>query len=143
MNLNRYKKGFTGTNPERGLRSLPGARKSDRHDNNSGTIRVKGRYISQDTDRMGKFFGMTGYIHAWLYVILLPWVLLSEINMGSVTFTPLSIFIIGFAMVHGCALFADGLRNSDAPWANKGIKIFWIFTLLVLVYGAIASVMGG
>ncbi len=51
--------------------------------------------------------------------------------------------IIGFAMVHGCAMFADGLRNSNAPWATKGIKIFWIFTLLFIVYGVVASMVGG
>ncbi len=143
MNLNRYKKGFTSTNPERGLRSLPGASRPERHAGSPGTIRVKGRYISQDTDKTGRVFGMMGFITSWLYVILLPWSLLAEINIGSVMFTPLSIFIIGFAVVHGCALFADGLRNSDAPWATKGIKIFWSLTLLVIVYAVIASLMAG
>ncbi len=139
--MNRFKKGYTGTNPERGLRNLPGAMKADRIDNSSSTIRVKGRYISQDTDRIGGFFGMMGYIHAWLYVILMPCTLLVDPNAVSLIFTPISVFIIGFAMVHGCALFADGLRGSNAPWASKGIKIFWLFNLLLMVYGIVASMI--
>ena len=138
MNLNSIKRGFTSTNPEKGLRNLPGAMKADRIDNSPSTIRVKGRYISQDTDTVGRFFGMMGYIHAWLYVILFP----CSIFVGDdYLFSPISIFIIGLAMVHGCALFADGLRNSDAPWATKGIKIFWIFTLVMLVTSIVASML--
>lgn len=140
MNLNSIKRGFTRTNPERGLRSLPGSMKADRIDNSSSTIRVKGQYISQGNDKIGRFFGMMGYIHAWLYAILLP---CSIVGGDDYIFSPLSIFIIGFAMVHGCAMFADGLRNSNAPWATKGIKIFWLFTLLVIVYGIIASMIIG
>ncbi len=140
MNLNSIKRGFTSTNPEKGLRGLPGAMKADRIDDSSSTIRVKGRYIPGNTDRVGQFFGMMGYIHAWLFVILFPCTLIAGDDS---IFSPMSIFIIGFAMVHGCAMFADGLRNSNAPWATKGIKIFWIFTLLFIVYGVVASMIGG
>ena len=132
MNLNRLKRGFTRTNPERGLYSLPGAQKPDRHKERSTTVRVKGRYIPQDTDRMGQLFGMMGYIHAWLYVILMPCAMLAENTMD---FDPLSVFLIGLAVVHGCAMAADGLRHSEAPWARKGIKIFWISTLAFSLYG--------
>ena len=140
MNLNSIKRGFTSTNPEKGLRNLSGARKADRIDDSTSTMRVKGRYISGGNDKIGQFFGMMGYIHAWLYVILMPCSLVAGDDYIS---SPISIFIIGFAIVHGCAMFADGLRNSNAPWATKGIKIFWIFSLLLVVYGVVASMMVG
>jgi len=140
MNLNSIKRGFTSTNPEKGLRNLSGARKADRIDDSTCTIRVKGQYISGGNDKVGRFFGMMGYIHAWLFVILFPCTLIAGDNYIS---SPLSVFIIGFAIVHGCAMFADGLRNSNAPWATKGIKIFWIFTLLLAVYSIVVAMVSG
>lgn len=130
MNMNSIKRGFTRTNPERGLHSLSGAMKSERHHEGPSVVRVKGRYIPQDTDRAGQFFGMMSYIHAWIYVILLPCTILAK---DSLDFNPLAVFLIGSAIVHGCAMAADGLRNSGAPWARKGIKIFWLVSLLCLL----------
>ncbi|MFK7910664.1 MAG: hypothetical protein AB8F34_08675 [Akkermansiaceae bacterium] len=137
MNLNRFKKGYTGTNPERGLRSLAGAVKADKHIDNPGAVRVKGRYIPRDTDRIGHFFGMMGYIHAWLYVILLPCSIYADSH--SVIFSPMAVFMVGMFVVHGCAIIADGLRHTEAPWARKGIKIFWIATLTLAAFGGILS----
>lgn len=139
MNLNRLKRGFTRTDPERGLRNLPGATKSDRMDDSLSTIRVKGRYIPTNTDRAGQLFGMMGYIHSWLYLVLLSCTVFAT---NTLEFSPLSIFLIGFAVVHGCAMAADGLRHSEAPWARKGIKIFWLTTLAFSVYGIVVSTMG-
>lgn len=136
MNLNRLKRGFTRTNPEKGLRDLPGARKSERHNHDEETIRIKGRYIPSDTDRIGHYFGIMGYLHAWIYVILLPCSIFSDEHY---MFSPLSIFLIGLFIVHGCAMFADSFRHSEAPWARKGIKIFWICTLAWSVFGIINS----
>ena len=138
MNLNRFKKGFTSTNPERGLHNLPGAMKSERHDEGPSVVRVKGQYIPQDTDRAGQFFGMMSYIHAWIYVILLPCTILAQ---DSLAFNPLAVFLIGLAIVHGCAMAADGLRYSDAPWARKGIKIFWIASLICLLMSILLGVI--
>ncbi|MBT8044723.1 MAG: hypothetical protein KJO79_07210 [Verrucomicrobiae bacterium] len=130
MNLHRFKKLIGKNNPEKGLYSLPGAQKADRHIQNAGTIRVKGRYIPGDTERMGRFFGMMAYIHAWLYVLLLP----SSMYTGDHDFfSPLSVFLIGMFLIHGCAIAADGLRNSNAPRAVWGIKIFWISTVFFFV----------
>jgi len=138
MNLNRFKKGFTSTNPERGLHNLPGAIKSERHDEGPSVVRVKGRYIPQDNDRAGQFFGIMGYIHAWIYVILLPCTIFAK---DSLVFNPLSVFLTGLVIVHGCALAADGLRNSDAPWARKGIKIFWLASLVFLLTSILLGVI--
>jgi len=138
MNLNSIKRGFTHTNPERGLHSLPGAIKSERHDKGPSVVRVKGQYIPQDTDRAGQFFGMMSYIHAWIYIILLPCTIFAE---DSLIFNPLSVFLIGLVTVHGCAMVADGLRNSDAPWARKGIKIFWIASLAFLLMSIVLGVI--
>lgn len=134
MNLHRFKKGYTGANPERGLRDLVGAQKAGKRIGGPTAVRVKGRYISDGNDRIGQLFGMMGYIHAWLTVLLFP---CSMFAADDHIFSPISTFIIGFAVVHGCAMFADGLRNSDAPWARRGIKIFWISTLVFLL-GSVA-----
>ena len=111
-------------------RACQGAMKSGRKNEGPSVVRVKGRYIPQDTDRAGQFFGMMGYIHAWIYVILLPCTIFAE---DSHIFNPFAVFIIGLSVVHGCAMAADGLRNSDALWARKGIKIFWLASLICLL----------
>lgn len=134
MNLNTLKRGFTKTNPEKGLRSLPGAQKTERR-TSSPTIRVKGRYITQSTDRLGHFLGLLSYIHAWLYTILLPCSFLSDTGI----FSPISVFILGFALVHGYALFADGLHHSEVPWARRALKIFWLSTLCLAMVGFVIS----
>lgn len=105
---------------------------------NPGAIRVKGRYIPQDTDRAGQVFGMMGYIHAWIYAVLLP---CSLYAVDHYFFSPLSVFLIGMFVVHGCALVADGLRHSEAPWARRGIMLFWASTLGWAAFGAIASLL--
>ena len=112
--------------------------KSERHDEGPSVVRVKGQYIPQDTDRAGQFFGMMSYIHAWIYVILLPCTILAQ---DSLAFNPLAVFLIGLAIVHGCAMAADGLRYSDAPWARKGIKIFWIASLICLLMSILLGVI--
>jgi uncharacterized membrane protein YecN with MAPEG domain len=139
MNLNRLKRGFTKTNPERGLHQLPGSKKSTAHGINSHSIRVKGQYIPGNTDRIGRAFGLMGYALAWLYFILLP---CSMLTKNSTVFYPLPLFVIGFALVHGCAMFDDGLRQSKTPWASRGIKTFWISTLFFGLIGIIASMLG-
>lgn len=105
---------------------------------NPGAIRVKGRYIPQDTDRAGQVFGMMGYIHAWIYAVLLP---CSLYSVDHYFFSPLSVFLIGMFVVHGCALVADGLRHSEAPWARRGIMLFWASTLGWAAFGAIVSLL--
>jgi len=79
-----------------------------------------------------------GYIHAWIYVILLPCTIFAK---DSLVFNPLSVFLTGLVIVHGCALAADGLRNSDAPWARKGIKIFWLASLVFLLTSILLGVI--
>ncbi len=127
MNLHRFKKLIGKNDPEKGLRDLPGARKADKRIEGPETVRVKGRYIPPNTDNAGMAFGVFGFIMACIYAVLLP---CSFFAVNTMIFSPLAVFILGFATVHGCAIFADSLRHSEAPWARKGIKIFWICTLL-------------
>lgn len=71
MNLNNIKRGFTRTNPEKGLHSLPGAQKSDRRENRPHTIRVKGAYIEHDHNTVGKVLGISAWGLAWICNTLL------------------------------------------------------------------------
>ncbi len=140
MNLNQLKRGFTRTNPERSLHALPGAQKTEHHDPTDTTVRVKGRYISGDTDRTGRFFGITGFISAWIYAILLPCSAFFEIRLGWLEFGPFAVFLTGFTLIHGCAMFADGLRPSGTPWARRGIKTFWITSLAFFFLGVVWAI---
>ena len=135
MNLHKFKKGFRCTNPAKGLYDLPGAIKSERDITDQGNIRVKGQYIPSNTDTLGKFFGILGYTCAWLYVILMPCsVFLSKYTK---LISPLGVFIMGMFLIHGFAIFADGMRHKEARWARKGIKIFWLGTVSWCVIGPI------
>ncbi|BDS06377.1 hypothetical protein NT6N_14170 [Oceaniferula spumae] len=138
MNLNKFKKTIGKTNPEKGLRDLAGARKAEYHHNDQGAIRVKGKYISHDYDRFGRVFGITAYLLAWLYV---PCTVLSFFLPPGSIWNPFSIFLTGMFAVHGFALVADGLRNSNAPWAMKGIKIYWMGVILLIVLSMIISML--
>lgn len=130
MNPNRFKRMFLPTNPEKSLRNLPGAQKSERRDHGFSTVRVKGHYIPPRTDTTGKYFGFTGLIYACFHAILLPYVIFAN---KEPLLPPLAALLIGFAIVHGCALFADGLRHSESPRARRGILIFWASNILWLI----------
>ena len=135
MKMNRIKKGFTTIAPEHGLSSLPGAVKTERDPNSESTVRVKGTYIPRNTDRTGKFFGIMCLLLACTYVIALPCTIF---NIAGLSIPPLAIFAIGMFVIHGCSMLANSLRHvSEAPWARKGIKIFWISTLVWSLIGMI------
>jgi len=140
MNLNTIKRGFSKTNPEKGLHSLPGAHKEDHRDDKQGTItiRVSGKYIpSNDDVAAGKAFGILGYIIAWTSAIaLVVNTVLLATNSSNTNYVPAS-FILGCAFVHGCSIFADTMRNTEAPWARKGIIVFWSGVLLSIGLGLI------
>lgn len=139
MNLHRFKRTIGKTNPEKGLRSLPGAQKRDHRDKLPSTVRVKGRYISQDHSTLGSFFGVMGYIHAWIFALGMT---LSLFASSMKDLNPITIFFLGFAVVHGCAFLTDGLSNSNSPWAGKSIKIFWIGTAICAAISIICYNLG-
>jgi|GEM_PF-5639293 hypothetical protein len=136
MNLNTLKRGFSRTNPEKGLRSLPGAQKSEHRDDLSGSIRVKGQYIVQDHDRAGRVLGIMAYGVSWicngiilcLFILSLP-PFVSEM-LWERALLPIYL-VLGFVL-HIMVMLADGMRNSNAPWARKSIIVFWGGTGLFL-----------
>lgn len=137
MNLNTLKRGFTKTNPEKGLRSLPGAQKSVHREEGSGGIRVKGQYITHDHNTAGIVLGVMAYGFSWCCNVillllaaqsLLPF--LAELAWGSLLLP--AYLVLGF-VIHIMVMVADGLRNSNAPWARKSIIVFWVGTGLFLV----------
>lgn len=80
---------------------------------------------------------MTGYIFAWLSAMtLVVSTALLATNSGNTGYVA-SAFLIGFAVVHGCAIFADTMRNTEAPWVRKGIIVFWSGVLLSILLGVI------
>lgn len=144
MNLNTLKRGFTKTNPEKGLRHLPGAQKSDhrRHD----SIRIKGPYIPKDHHGAGKILGITAFSFAWLcngilILIAIQWILpfVTEFIMSDLLRN--CYIILGF-VIHPLVIMADGLRNSDAPWARKSILVFWGgLALFLAIYIPVTIIM--
>jgi len=129
MNLNTLKRGFSRTNPEKGLRSLPGAQKSEHRDDLSGSIRVKGQYIAHDHDKAGRILGMMAYGASWIcngIIFLL-------ITLSLLPFFPgvsweralLPIYVVLGFVIHIMVMVADGMRNSNAPWARKSMIVFW------------------
>ena len=139
MNLNTIKRGFSKTNPEKGLRSLPGAHKEDHRDNQQNTIRISGKYIpNKENVDAGKALGMLGYVVAWVSgVTLVMNTVMLTTNSGGNTGYAATALALGGALVHGCSIFADTMRNTEAPWARKGIVVFWSGVLLSLVLGLI------
>ena len=101
-------------------------------------MRVKGRYINQSDGGLGKALGMLGYILGWISAGLLVGLTVSA-KISDLDFIAemLPAFVLGFAFVHGCALFAEGLRGQEALWARKGIIIFWWGTLISIVLGVV------
>jgi hypothetical protein len=138
MNLQPLKRNFGKTNPEKGLRSLPGCHKGDHKDDKLGTIRVSGKYIPSDHDALGLAFGFLGYTIAWISVIslVINTFLVTTSSDGDTNYVIAS-FVLGCALVHGCAIFADTMRNTEAPWTRKGIIVFWSGVLLSVVLGLI------
>lgn len=136
MNLNRFKKGFTKTNPERGLHTLPGVHRPDRAGDETSTVRVKGRYIPSGTDNTGKVFGILSFTVACLCTVLFP---LSFFAGKDADLSPLAVFVMGLFLVHGFAIFADSLRHSESIWSRRGIKLFWLSSLVWIMIGWIIS----
>ena len=138
MNLNTIKRGFSKTNPEKGLRSLPGALKGEHKKDKLGTIRVSGKYIPSDHDALGLTFGILGYTIAWISAIslVINTFLVTTSSDGDTNYV-IGSFVLGCAFVHGCSIFADAMRKTEAPWARKGIIVFWSGVLLSVVLGLI------
>lgn len=137
MNLNKFKKTIGKNNPEKGLRNLVGAQKDERRDSSSGTIRVTGKYISGDKELnlTGRVLGLIAYISAWITgLLMLVSLLMPSVNLPH----PFATFIFGLLVVNGCAMLADGFRGSDAPWAMKGIIIFWSAAVLTFVISLVS-----
>ena len=132
MNLNKYKKGFTKIRPERGLKNLVGAQKTELRDKPPETVRVTGTYIPghKETRVAGRVLGIISFL---ISVIAGGLMLLAVILPNLDTPHPLGSFTLGFLLVHGCVMLADGLQNSDAPWARKAVIIFWSSTVLTFV----------
>lgn len=132
MQLNKFKKGFSCIRPERGLKGLVGTQKIELRDKAAETIRVSGTYIPghKGSIKAGRFFGMLSYITSWLVGgLMLLSSLLPELNLPH----PLSSFIFGCVLVHICMMLADGLQNSNSPWARKSVIIFWSAALLTFL----------
>lgn len=137
MNLNKFKKNIRTINPERGLKDLVGAKKAELRDQAPGTVRVNGRYISgyKSTRLAGRILGIGAYITAWITgCLMLTSSLLSETSL----LQPPALFLIGFLLVHGGVILADGLQNSNAPWARKAVIIFWSMAVLTFVISLIS-----
>lgn len=129
MNLNTIKRGFTKTNPEKGLRNLPGAQKSERRDLMPGSVRVSGQYISSSYNKTGKIIGLLAYTIAWICNLLIILLVLQHFSpfgstLGTSDFFLTSYVVLGVIM-HIMVIFADGMQNSNAPWARKSIIVFW------------------
>lgn len=129
MNLNRFKKGFTKTNPEKGLRSLPGALRNDRDPRIPGTIRVRGTYISSGYPRAGKFFALSGYVLTVGYALAL----VASYLFTNSYISPLGVCIVAAGLVHGCALAAEGVCHAESKWTRKSLKLFWGITGVWLI----------
>ena len=142
MNLHRFKRGFTKTNPEKGLRSLPGALKNERDPSAPSTIKVRGAYISNGYPRAGKFFAISGYILTIVYAIALSFIsITSYISSGGIS--PLGVCLVGAAVVHGLAMAAEGVCHAESPWSQKSIKLFWTITALWLISTFIYLLISG
>lgn len=145
MNLNTLKRGFTKTNPERGLRSLPGAQKSEHRENRSNSVRVKGLYITDSYDTAGRVIGITAYTLSWLcngiILLLATHSLLPFITETISTGLLLGgYFIIAF-IIHALVILADGMRDSNAPWARKSIIVFWSGVGILLVLSILLAII--
>ena len=132
MNLNKYKKTINTIQPERGLHNLVGAEKFERTNRDSGAIRVTGKYISghAELNFAGRILGMIAYISSWVAgLFMLGSLILPSLNLPH----PFASFIAGLIVVNSSAMLADGFRSSDAPWAMKGLIIFWSMAGLTFV----------
>ena len=136
MNLNTLKRGFTRTNPERGLRSLPGAQKSERRDDDDHSIRVKGVYIPLKHETAGRILGTCALGIAWICTGIL-------ISLFTLTFLPISwqtgmddyaltSYVVLAVIMHILVIVADGITNSNAPRARKSVIVFWGSLALII-----------
>ncbi|MGB0775905.1 MAG: hypothetical protein ACPGUY_08665 [Akkermansiaceae bacterium] len=133
MNLNSIKRGFTRTNPEKGLGNLPGAQKSEHRRNTQPTVRVSGQYISSSDHPVGKLLGGLGYLLSWISIAVMFYFVLHAHEVEKPTLNVvLPSFFLGVLLVHGCAIMAEGFRGQEAPRARKGIIIFWCGTLVII-----------
>lgn len=129
MNLNTIKRGFSRTQPEKGLSSLPGAQKNPTRLPDSTTVRVKGVYISEPPSPLGKICSISAFCLACgcnliLLVLATLWVLPLE-TAPLLSDYLLSYYVVFAAILHGFAIVADGTLQSNAPWARKGLIMFW------------------
>ncbi|NWK55409.1 hypothetical protein HW115_07285 [Verrucomicrobiaceae bacterium N1E253] len=128
MNLNTIKRGFTKTNPERGLHSLPGARRSELRHETPETIRIRGKYISDSHDSTGRVIGILAFFISCICTLIL--ILLCSHWLPFVTplvhfDTLLAMYVVLGFILHLMVIIADTMRNSNAPWARKSIIVFW------------------
>ncbi len=70
---------------------------------------------------------MMSYIHAWIYVILLPCTIFAK---DSNIFNPLSVFLTGLVIVHGCALVAAAemvlsIFPGEPSWVSSPVGEMW------------------
>lgn len=146
MNLNSFKRGFTKTNPEKGLHHLPGARKSDRKEEGPETIRVKGIYVAENHHTAGRVFGILSYGLAWVCNSIL--MIITTVSVMQFTSdshylgdNALIAYIALAVILHTFVIVADNLRNSDAPWARKSIITFWIgLGIFLTIYIPLATI---
>jgi len=129
MNLHTLKRGFGRTNPEKGLHHLVGAQKSDRHEDQPATIRIKGVYISPHHKTPGRILGALALGLAWISASLLicgltlsflpiAW----RIPLADYTITT---YVATAILMHVLVFIADGITYSNAPLARKSIIVFW------------------
>lgn len=134
MNLNTLKKGFTCNNPEKGLRSLPGAQKHDRKNRDEQSFRLSGKYIPPKDYGVSKYVGMAAFIASCLSVLgMAGAILMSFFGNGNYRGIIMPSFLIGITIVHALSILAESLKGGEVALARKGIKVFWMGLLVAFI----------
>lgn len=140
MNLNSLKRGFTKTNPDKGLSDLPGANKTGRSAYARGVVRIKGRYVSENYGKLAQVLGSIAYVLSWAssgVILLVPF--FSEDVWGNWLLSGYA--VLGF-LLHILVMIADGVGNSNEPKVRKSIKVFWSGLALFLAVSILLEVIG-
>lgn len=133
MNLNRHKKGFSHTNPEKGLHSLAGAQKNEKRPPRAPTIRVGGTYIPAKDYGIPKVFGIAALAGSFISTICMaiPASKAALANEDPVA-AAMTAFILGAIFVHVLSIFAESVKGAEVPLGRKAMKSFWVGVMITV-----------
>ena len=142
MNLNKYKKGFSATNPERGLHSLAGGKKRGRRRLSTNRIPLSGKYIPPSDYGIPVVLSRMAIVISYISVIGMV-IFSVAIMLGSessINFFAIS-FFSGLVGVHLLVTVAESIKGTEITTARKSVKTFWLSILTIISVTIIAATL--